>query len=243
MNGATSAFFRRGGAYIAFEVGDEFGLIGRGQTGTFTYRERESIPLEWSAIIGDVLHNLRSALDLIACDLHRITGGNPKEISGVYYPFCKDRTELPQMIRQRRLGHIGKEFRSIIEQTSPYKGGNDGLRAIHDLDILDKHQALVPTIAVVSIDWPVPIQNENQQFTTSISKNGQRLMMFPISFCPLPIGTRIKAEFSVVFGAVGVFIGRDVVKQLGACVASVEVILTLFKSVGAAQTTLPARGS
>ena len=39
-------------------------------------------------------------------------------------------------------------------------------------------------------------------------------MIFPSIFAKLPEGTRIKADFSIVFGEVGVFAGSDVTKQL-----------------------------
>jgi hypothetical protein len=53
----------------------------------WTVRLRENVPLEWSAIIGNAIHDLRSALDLLACDLVRITG---KSTKGVYFPFAAD---------------------------------------------------------------------------------------------------------------------------------------------------------
>jgi hypothetical protein len=229
LRAEIEGFFRRGGAFVAFEIAEEFGVIHGSRTGAFIFREKEKIPLGWPAIIGDVIHNLRSALDLIACDVHRITGGKVKDISGVYYPFCGGKADLPDMIKKRRLNHIGPGFRAIIEHTAPYKKGNDGLRAIHDLDILDKHQLLIPTIAVVAMDWPVKITSGPQQFVTGVMSNGQRLMMFPETFCPLPLGSKIKADFSIVFGDVPVFRGSDVVRQLHACLESVEVILDHFR--------------
>jgi hypothetical protein len=228
LNTKIDQFVRRGGAGVVYEIAKEFGVINGAETGAFTYREREPIPSEWSAIIGDILHNLRSSLDLIACDLHRITGGPPNEIRKIYYPFCARREDLPDTIRHRCLEQIGKEFLEIIEQTAPYRGGNDGLRALHDLNILDKHQVIVPTIAVVAIDWPVPITGGDQKFVTRVT-NGQRLIMFAAPLFPYPEGSHIKAEFSIVFGDVDVFRGGDVVKQLQACLESIEVILRLFE--------------
>jgi hypothetical protein len=132
------------------------------------------------------------------------------------------------MMRSRRLSGIGRDFHDAIEKTAPYKGGNEGLRAIHDLDLLDKHQALVPTIAIVSLPWPVPIHEGPQNFTTTIAKDGQRLILFPRAFCQLPSGSKMHADFSILFD-VGIFKHRDVIKQLNACVASVEFILSLFR--------------
>ena len=33
----------------------------------------------------------------------------------------------------------------------PYKGGNDALCALHDLDIIDKHRLLIPTINYTAV--------------------------------------------------------------------------------------------
>jgi hypothetical protein len=223
-------FFRNGGAEVVFEIAPEFETIGGSRTGSFTYRKREPIPSEWPAIIGDILHNLRSSLDLIACELHRITGGPPEEIRGVQYPFCTGKSDLAGEIKKRRLNRIGGDFREIIENTAPYIGGNDGLCAIHDLDILDKHRIIVPAIAIVAFDWPVPITSGHQKFATGIVKDGQRLMIFPETLFPHPQGPTIKVEFSIVFGDVDVFRGRNVVLQLQACLESIELILDHFEA-------------
>src|ERR1700677_1764619 len=223
------SFFRRGGAYVAFEIAAEYPRNIVGAMGCFTYRESEPIPTQWSAIIGDILHNLRASLDLVACDLHRLSNGNVNDLARVQYPFCKLETDLPDKMRERRLGNIDNRFKSIIEQTKPYKGGNPGLRAIHDLNIMDKHQTIIPTIAVVTIDWPIAMPNGQAQFTTGAAKKGQQLMVFQQMFCQLPIGSRIKADFSVIFRDVAVFHGADVVKQLTACLESINFIVGLFK--------------
>src|SRR5690348_4594878 len=43
------------------------------------------VPDEWGPIIGDVVHNLRSALDMMACELVRL---NKRSDKSVYFPFC-----------------------------------------------------------------------------------------------------------------------------------------------------------
>jgi hypothetical protein len=158
----VSNFFQRGAVFVAFEIAPEYSAATGSEMGAFVYREGEPIPRHWAAIIGDVIHNARASLDLLASDVHRITGGDAKDTPHVHYPFCKERSGLGDMIKSRRLQHAGREFLEIVEQTAPYKGGNDGLRAIHDLDLLDKHQALVPTVATVAIDWPVKIVKGSQ---------------------------------------------------------------------------------
>ncbi len=225
----VDAFFAEGNAYVAVELAQEFSVATGAPTAAYTYRQKAEVPEEWSAVIGDVIHNARSSLDLVACDLHRLKGGRPAHISEVYYPFCSSKQGLSEMIKKRRLSHIGQEFIDIIKKTAPYKGGNEGLRAIHDLDIMDKHKALIPAIATASLDWPVKVVDAPQRFVTGIFKDGQRLVVYPPNVFDRPLGTRIPVDFSIVFGEVGVFQGVDIRKQLTACLASIQVILDLFR--------------
>lgn len=228
LENQIQVFFARENAYVAFEMAEDYTRATGFETSAFVYRQKTPIPPVWSAIVGDAIHNMRSALDLIASDLHGVTGGRPEDTAHVYYPFCKDQSALHQTIRSRRLSGIGRDFIKFIEQTAPYKGGNNGLRALHDLDILDKHQRLVTTISVVQMDWPVPI-TDGSKFWSGIAQDGQKLIIFPRAFAPnISIGAKIRSEFLVVFGDVGFFAGREVIKQLKACMASIGVIVDGF---------------
>lgn len=99
-----------------------------------------SIPLA----IGDAIHNMRSALDILACDLVRRAGGTPG--TNVMYPFCNDAASLDDVIKKRGLSGLTSAELDAIRDTKPYKGGNDILRSIHDLDIDDKHKLLLTSI-------------------------------------------------------------------------------------------------
>src|SRR4051794_37394767 len=43
----------------------------------------------FGAIIGDVIHNLRAALDLTACELVRREEGVNANVGGIHFPICK----------------------------------------------------------------------------------------------------------------------------------------------------------
>jgi hypothetical protein len=105
------------------------------------FRVARAIPKDFSAIIGDVIHNLRAALDLLACDLVRLNGGSDED---VYFPFCEDANYLETMIKKRHVDRAAPQAVDLIRSLQPYRGGNQALRAIHDLDIRDKHQMLIP---------------------------------------------------------------------------------------------------
>lgn len=213
------------------------------RTVAFRIRIRNEIPVHLAPIIGDIIHNLRTSLDLLACDLVRITSGPDARVDGVYYPFCSEKSDLDKTIKKRRLHLSGRAVIKAIEETAPYRGGNDGLRAIHDLDVQDKHQALIPMATAASIPASVIVLNgkENQipQWGTKIGKDGQMMVMMPADFT-VPAGTVIPAEFHLIFDEGTIFYGSEIVRQIDACITGVEKTLDLFKSV---VSDMPSSGS
>lgn len=96
---------------------------------------------EFGAVVGDIVHNLRAALDLLACAAARNHCGEAK---GVYFPFAHSKEDFASQIRAKKFEKAGPIALEILQNFRPYRGGNDMLRALHDLDIRDKHQQLIP---------------------------------------------------------------------------------------------------
>lgn len=97
---------------------------------------------EMLSALGDAIHNMRTALDLMASELARINGKSDRHI---YFPFAASQAEFPAAIKKRNFHLAGEDAVALIMQFAPYKGGKERLRAIHDLDIEDKHTALLIT--------------------------------------------------------------------------------------------------
>lgn len=115
------------------------------------------VPLELGALLGDVVHNLRASLDLIACDMARQNGCTEVQIEKTYFPISKNE-EMYKLGPQTAGGGRGKSGRHKIHYLSPsdkdaidalmpYGGGNQLLYNLHELDRLDKHQIIVPVAA------------------------------------------------------------------------------------------------
>ena len=102
------------------------------------------------AVIGDAIHNLRTALDLLACDLVRRNG---KNIKNVHFPFADKASNFEGAIALRKMNRAAPADLDILRSLKPYTGGNDLLRAIHDLDIEDKHTAIIPAVSYVSTGY------------------------------------------------------------------------------------------
>jgi hypothetical protein len=112
-----------------------------GPGGTLNIHFKEVDP-DVLAALGDAIHNMRTALDLMASELARIKGQSDKN---VYFPFADSKKNFPDKIKSKNFDRAGEDAVALIEQFEPYSDGNKMLRAIHDLDIRDKHSAILVT--------------------------------------------------------------------------------------------------
>ncbi|MDO8749792.1 MAG: hypothetical protein Q7K03_01415 [Dehalococcoidia bacterium] len=112
-------------------------------TGSYIWRCKvsEQPPIEWSAVIGDIVHNLRSALDLLACELVLLNKGKVTEYTS--FPIADSRQKFESIIAGKVKGASKAAMDGIIA-AKPYLGGNDAFWHLHRLDILDKHHILIP---------------------------------------------------------------------------------------------------
>lgn len=108
--------------------------------------ERE-IPPTLAAITGDAIHNLRSALDHLMGQLVIANGGQPD--SKTEFPIGRDETHYKSM-RARKTKGASKAALDLIDGLKPYKGGNDALWRIHQLDVVDKHRLLLTVLSAHS---------------------------------------------------------------------------------------------
>lgn len=90
------------------------------------------------SIAGDVIHNLRSALDHLAYQL-AIAGSNATPSRRVEFPIAKD-AKTYETEKAGKVKGISPAAIEAIDKLKPYKGGNDILWRIHELDNIDKHR-------------------------------------------------------------------------------------------------------
>lgn len=110
----------------------------------------DDIPL-W---IGDIIHNLRSAFDILICDIGRGRGLNDGNLK---FPFAKDKGDLEKILGQGELRKIGGDVLDLIREARPYtEDGNEPFRLLHDLDIKDKHRLLLPVFHVSAAQFQFP---------------------------------------------------------------------------------------
>lgn len=107
----------------------------------YRVRVRSQPPLDWSVLVGDVVHNARSALDHLAHRLVECGGGIPTEAT--HFPISDQEAGYGEKVRKALKG-AEMTSREAIKALKPWHGGDDRLWKLHRLDVIDKHRLLVP---------------------------------------------------------------------------------------------------
>lgn len=107
-------------------------------------------PIEWSVDIGEICHDLRSALD----QLITLLRPNPDKYTG--FPVYLSRTLYETRGRQGaecRISGVSDAVRTRIERLQPFRAGCDQnpLWALHELNRIDKHQTLLVSLARIHL--------------------------------------------------------------------------------------------
>ncbi len=95
-----------------------------------------------AAVIGDIIQNLRSALDHIAYRLFIQNGGDKNTAKHIYFPIFESEEKYNSEMARKTKG-ISAEAIKIIDSIKPYKECNRILWLIHELNNLDKHRLLL----------------------------------------------------------------------------------------------------
>lgn len=107
-------------------------------------------PIKLSLIFGDFIHNLRSALDNLVCQLAYLDGATSCKTT--QFPIC-DSPERFAKGRDRWLAGLNEKHIADIERLQPYEGRDTALvrslRAVRDFDNIDKHQAIHAAFAAL----------------------------------------------------------------------------------------------
>jgi hypothetical protein len=102
-----------------------FDLVVDGSKGEkkWVVRVREEVPVEFSAIIGDVLHNLRTALDLMAVQLVRLNNQSDED---VYFPFSKTAEKFDETLRSRNMHRASPQAVALLKSLKAARSGYSG---------------------------------------------------------------------------------------------------------------------
>jgi hypothetical protein len=195
-----------------------------------------------SLVIGDAIHNLRSALDHLAAALVRDNGNSPVR---TYFPICKSASlyidDAPGQVKGMSVADENR-----IGGMKPYLGGDDRFWGLHRMDITDKHDLILThTQCVPGINYTL---NRASDITVALfgtvpSSTQKETVMIPLLGAPLIpkkgevllhfSGNTEKNEdmtpsFDIAFGDVEVFKGRLVSEVLHDLATLVQGTINVF---------------
>ncbi len=132
--------------------------------GEYVLYRVDPVPSVISVMTGDALHNLRSALDHLAYQLFLIGTPAGRSWRHVYFPIYESVEEY-RAKKGRRVKGMRKDAIESIDALKPYRGGNEVLWHLHELNNTDKHR-LVLTVGAVfqKIDFAPVLREEAARF-------------------------------------------------------------------------------
>jgi hypothetical protein len=201
----------------------------------------ENTPAELSVIVGDALHNLRSALDHLMLLITLANGQPPGD--NLYFPVS-DSVAKHAKKQKDLLAKIGSTAAIQMDGIKPYKGGNDDLWRLHKLNNIHKHRLLVTVGSAFHwVDIGPQLHNHLQKAVAGAYEIPPipRIHLTPANkMCPLKQGDELFVDapgaepqnlqfgLAVAFGEPGIAEGESVTDSFKAFVPLVEQIVNQF---------------
>lgn len=141
----------------------------------------DPVPFEVLLIAGDMLHNLRSALDHLIWQLVLANGQTPTKATA--FPIC-DSAARYNADRAGKVKGVSPDAVKVLDSIEPYQGGKGHqLWVLHQLDITDKHRLLFTTETIQGpVDFAPVLGTE---FTERLGPGGFQLPQAPV---PVKVG-------------------------------------------------------
>jgi hypothetical protein len=156
LNAALTTFLRTGAGGVRVDTD----FAGRDTLVLDAKPLPKGVPL----ILGDAVHNMRAALDLMACEIVTIAGGTPSKHCN--FPIRDTKQELIGTVNGGEIKIAGNDICDLIVNViKPYIGGNDPIWGLNKIDNIDKHRLLNPTVGIIQVSGVCAHDDNNNTFT------------------------------------------------------------------------------
>jgi hypothetical protein len=233
-------------AFLNTDFHSDFRIEKDANTGNIVlkFSQTKEPPTDIPLILGDAIHNLRSALDLAYCEIIRDIANVPLRpktqvrIAETREKVISDLTTGDGILK----GSPGIAA-VITDILKPYKAGNESnpIHAIHDLNITDKHIILIPLINATSAVVDATVRGTDGKHGSMVMRNchvsvsnGHVSNIVAFAQGEYDLQYDVKAvSFTVLFGEGQPLEGQPIVPTLYQLSEFVAETLTLLeKSLG-----------
>jgi hypothetical protein len=138
------------GDYLNGEPGTDFSK-GEFDTDTWEWLERYAArhpPIRWGVLLGDCVHNLRSALDHLICQVALLDGGTLEDCAKSQFPIASKSEEQFERMADRYLPKcFSEKHRAMVKEPQPFHAGGKAaethpLSVLADFSNADKHRMI-----------------------------------------------------------------------------------------------------
>jgi hypothetical protein len=102
----------------------------------------KQLPAGFSEMTGDIVDNLRAALDHAVYGVAIAAAPGTRPLNA-YFPFSRDASKFEANLKGR-CADVPKEIYPLLRSYEPYKGGSDALWAINQVCVANKHTLIIP---------------------------------------------------------------------------------------------------
>jgi hypothetical protein len=185
------------------------------------------LPDEIPAVLGDAIHNLRSALDHLAWQLVEVCGQQPG--TATKFPITKTRQQYDSAFGEREIAQLWPTVVELLRVVQPYRTTDDTLWHLHRLDIHDKHRLIIP-VACALDSWGLKeprvwLGDLSQSFRIKL---GEELLSIPTSTYA-QYHENINFKTDIAFEDLEIASGNSVLETLHNMADSVETVITQFE--------------
>jgi hypothetical protein len=190
------------------------------------FQVREEPPLRFGVMLGDCLHNLRSALDHLICQVTMLDGGTIDDCATTQFPIISESEAKFEAMAKRQIVGLSKRHRAMVKRAQPYRAGDEAWRhplaILADLSNTDKHRLLNPTYSIIKGDVGTTLDRLAESYLGPgpspvvawfMAKEGQRLehdaawfrIVFDRSILKEPANVKMGGNITlgIAFGEIG----------------------------------------
>jgi hypothetical protein len=188
------------------------------------------LPHNVSFLIGDIVHNLRAALDHLTYGIVKAIGGSAS--MNLYFPIDESRRQLVNTDRKREIEtKVPKLLDIIFDEIKPFNtpDGDGFLWSLNQLDRIDKHRMIIPTLQITTVPGVYAVSDQGSRMddcSLTVSDTGL-VKGFKLGG-KWKIERHGKPRFDIFLAEGDVFVGEPVIPtlaQLGQATTSTIKIL------------------